>query len=68
MLLDQLLRKQTVGGSSPSVSTIFQINGQKPMILKHGDGRPVQAGDLKPGQLFWLVDPITGIISTEKMP
>jgi hypothetical protein len=63
-MVERLPRKKTVGGSSPSVSTI-QFTGGGPIVLRHADGRPVQAGDLKEGQAFTF-DPATGIIAMVK--
>jgi hypothetical protein len=59
-MVERLPRKKTVGGSSPSVSTI-QFTGGRAIML-HPDGRPVQGGDLKAGQAFTF-DPDTGIIA-----
>jgi hypothetical protein len=63
-MVENETRKSMAGGSSPSVSTI-QFTGGGPIVLRHADGRPVQAGDLKEGQAFTF-DPATGIIAMVK--
>jgi hypothetical protein len=60
-MVEQRFRKSMVGGSNPSASTI-QITGGRAIALRHPDGRPVKAGDLKEGQAFTF-DPGTGIIA-----